>query len=89
MSSQMQTDSSEAPGRWFRIGVGPLLFLLVELFFRPDPALAKEREMVFALETTLARLSGHLGEGDAAVRAVAGHLGRRELDPVTGLPVRP
>lgn len=43
----------------------------------PDPALDPERELVAALEQTLARLSGHRGEPSTARR-----------DPVTGLPRR-
>lgn len=43
-----------------------------------DPDLADERTLVFALERTLARLSGHAGE--PAPRAIA-------VDGVTGLPI--
>lgn len=48
-----------------------------------DSSLAKEREMVFKLESTLARLSGHQGEG------ASGQGGERQLDSVSGLPPRP
>jgi hypothetical protein len=44
-----------------------------------DPELAEERTLVFTLERTLARLSGHQGEPSAAGVAV---------DRVTGLPAR-
>ena len=44
-----------------------------------DPTLADERTLVFNLERTLARLSGHAGEPSAAVAGV---------DRVTGLPLR-
>lgn len=43
-----------------------------------DPALAEERTLVFALERTLAKLSGHAGEPAPAVSAV---------DRVSGLPL--
>jgi Ca-activated chloride channel family protein len=55
---------------------------------RPDPELANERETIFALETTLARLSGHLGEGEGMSSSVASRL-RPKRDMVSGLPPRP
>lgn len=42
-----------------------------------DPSLAREREMVERLETTLAKLSGHQGEAPSGA-----------LDPISGLPRR-
>jgi len=62
----------------------------------PDEDLANERELVEKLEHTLARLSGHLGEGQpgdgpggGSALAPAGGVKRTQPDRVTGLPPRP
>lgn len=56
-----------------------------------DEDLANERELVEKLEDTLARLSGHLGEGPGATTVLAPKGGEAPAPPdrVTGLPPRP
>lgn len=57
----------------------------------PDEDLANERELVEQLENTLARLSGHLGEGPGATTGALAPSGEEPAEPdrLTGLPPRP